>query len=77
MKGKKVGTTSTADREISITRILDAPRDLVWRVWTEPKHTALWWGPKGFTNTIRSMDVQAGRRLGFHHAWPRRRRLSE
>jgi uncharacterized protein YndB with AHSA1/START domain len=51
---------NTADREIATTRILNAPRELVWKVWTDPKHIALWWGPKGFTNTIHKMDVRPG-----------------
>ena len=50
----------TADREIVATRIYGAPRELVWRVWTDPKHIAQWWGPQGFTNTIREMDVRPG-----------------
>lgn len=40
MNERKAGATSAADREISITRIFDAPRNLVWKVWTEPKHIA-------------------------------------
>ncbi len=60
MTKKKAEATSTADREISTTRIFDAPRELVWKVWTEPNHIARWWGPKGFTNTIHTMDVRPG-----------------
>ncbi len=52
--------TSTADREIRITRIFDAPRDLVFRMWTDPEHVIHWWGPKGFTNTFETMDVRPG-----------------
>jgi uncharacterized protein YndB with AHSA1/START domain len=52
--------TSTADREIVISRVLDAPRELVWRAWTEPEHLAQWWGPDGFTSTIQEMDVRVG-----------------
>jgi uncharacterized protein YndB with AHSA1/START domain len=48
------------DREIVITRVLDAPRELVFGAFTEPKHVAEWWGPNGFTNTIHEMDVRAG-----------------
>lgn len=48
------------DKEIFSSRTFDAPRDLVWEVWTNPKHTALWWGPTGFTNTIYEMDVKPG-----------------
>lgn len=53
-------TASTADREIAATRIFDAPRDLVWQAWTDPKHVAQWWGPNGFKNTISEMDVRPG-----------------
>ncbi|HEX8905702.1 MAG TPA: SRPBCC family protein [Longimicrobiaceae bacterium] len=53
-------TSPTADREIVVTRLVDAPRELVWRVWTEPGHIAKWWGPNGFTNTIHEMDVRPG-----------------
>jgi len=53
-------TTSTADREIVETRIFDAPRKLVFKVWTEAEHIAKWWGPDGFTNTIHIMDVRPG-----------------
>jgi uncharacterized protein YndB with AHSA1/START domain len=51
---------NTSDRELLITRILDAPVELVWEVWTSPEHLALWWGPNGFTNTIQEMDLQPG-----------------
>ncbi|MBI5094947.1 MAG: SRPBCC family protein [Candidatus Hydrogenedentes bacterium] len=51
---------STADREIVLTRVLDAPRELVWKAWTDPNHVAQWWGPNGFTNTIHEMDVRPG-----------------
>ena len=49
---------SSARREIITTRVLDAPRELVWKAWTDPKHVAEWWGPNGFTNTIHEMDVR-------------------
>lgn len=48
------------DREIAASRIFDAPRELVWKVWTEPEHIANWWGPKGFTTTTYNMDVKPG-----------------
>lgn len=48
------------DKEIFSSRIFNAPRDLVWKVWTNPEHTAIWWGPKGFTNTIYEMNVKPG-----------------
>jgi uncharacterized protein YndB with AHSA1/START domain len=50
----------TMERGMLIERVVDAPRDLVFDVWTNPKHVALWWGPNGFTNTIEAMDVRPG-----------------
>jgi uncharacterized protein YndB with AHSA1/START domain len=52
-------------RTISATRVLDAPRELVWKVFTDPKHIAQWWGPNGFTNTIDVMDVRPGGEWNF------------
>lgn len=51
---------STADRELRISRLLNAPRELVWKVFTEPDHIKNWWGPNGFTNTIFTMEVKEG-----------------
>jgi uncharacterized protein YndB with AHSA1/START domain len=51
---------STADREIVLTRLVDAPRELVFEVWTKPEHVAQWWGPNGFSTTISEMDVRPG-----------------
>lgn len=54
-----------ADREIVTTRILEAPRDLVWQVWTDPQHIVQWWGPTGFTTTTTAMDVRVGGQWRF------------
>jgi uncharacterized protein YndB with AHSA1/START domain len=54
------GAMLVGDREIAATRIFDAPRDLVWKVWTDPEHVVRWWGPNGFTTTTHSMDVKPG-----------------
>ena len=51
---------STADREIVVTRLIDAPRELVFEAWTDPKHVDKWWGPRGFTSTTSEMDVRPG-----------------
>jgi uncharacterized protein YndB with AHSA1/START domain len=40
------------------TGVFDAPRDLVWEVWTDPKHLAQWWGPNGFTTTTSAFDMK-------------------
>jgi uncharacterized protein YndB with AHSA1/START domain len=46
--------------QLVLTRIFNAPRQLVFQVWTDPKHLAQWWGPRGFTTEIREMDVKPG-----------------
>lgn len=51
---------ATASKELVISRVFNAPIELVWRVWTEPEHIKNWWGPNGFTNTIFQMDVKPG-----------------
>lgn len=51
---------STAGRELVISRLLNAPCELVWEVWTNPEHIKNWWGPNGFTNTISEMNVTPG-----------------
>ncbi len=60
METNHQAASSTADREIAITRILEAPRELVYEVWTNPEHVAQWWGPNGFTNTVHHMEVKVG-----------------
>ena len=54
---------ATTDRELILTRVLDAPRELVFRMWTDPQHVAKWWGPMGFTNPVCEMDVRPGGEL--------------
>ena len=51
---------AASEREIVLSRVFDAPREMVWEAWTDPKQVALWWGPKGFTTTIEEMDVRPG-----------------
>jgi uncharacterized protein YndB with AHSA1/START domain len=50
----------SADRTLVVTRLLDAPRELVFRMWTDPRHAEQWWGPQGFTTTSLDMDVRPG-----------------
>ena len=50
----------TADREISITRVIDAPRELVFEAFTEVRHLSQWWGPNGFTTTTRAFEFRVG-----------------
>ena len=51
---------SVADRTLSITRTFAAPRELVFKVWTQPEHVVRWWGPKGFTTPSSTMEVRPG-----------------
>jgi uncharacterized protein YndB with AHSA1/START domain len=50
----------TAGREIVISRMFDAPRELVFDTWTDPAHVGAWWGPEGFTTTTHAIDVRPG-----------------
>ncbi|SHM90186.1 SRPBCC family protein [Mucilaginibacter sp. OK098] len=52
--------SSTKNRELIISRTLNAPIELVWEAWTNPEHIVNWWGPNGFTNTITKMDINPG-----------------
>jgi uncharacterized protein YndB with AHSA1/START domain len=49
-----------ADRELVITRVFDAPRDLVWKAFTESDHMKHWWGPKGFTTRVHKLELRPG-----------------
>jgi uncharacterized protein YndB with AHSA1/START domain len=52
-------------RSLSMTRIFDAPAELVWKVLTTPEYIKEWWGPDGFTNTILKMEVEEGGKWKF------------
>lgn len=47
-------------REITITRVFDAPLELVWKAWTEPEHFMKWWGPKDYTAPFSEIDLRVG-----------------
>jgi uncharacterized protein YndB with AHSA1/START domain len=47
-------------QELVITRIFDAPRELVWKAWTDPELVKRWWGPKGFTTPVSKIDLRVG-----------------
>ena len=59
-------TKTTDFPEFTISRVLDAPRDLVWKAWTEADHLAQWWGPKGSSIRVIKLDVRPGG--VFHYA---------
>ncbi len=60
-------TTRTPDgiERMVVTRVLDAPRELVWTAWTEPTYVMRWWGPQGFTAPVCRMDFRVGGRSLF------------
>jgi len=66
MTTNKEGT----ERELVITRVFDAPRSLVFEMWTDPKHVARWWGPRGFTNPVCELDVRPGGAIRIHMRGP-------
>lgn len=45
---------------MTVTRVFDAPRELVWKAWTEPKYVMQWWGPQGFSAPVCQMDFRVG-----------------
>jgi uncharacterized protein YndB with AHSA1/START domain len=58
--------TQTKEPVFTISRVFDAPRDLVWETWTDPKHLAHWWGPKG--STVARCDMNLAPGGIFHYA---------
>jgi uncharacterized protein YndB with AHSA1/START domain len=67
-------TQATAEldhsREIVISRTFNAPRHLVWDAWTDPKHVAQWWGPKGFATQVDELDLRVGGTFLLHMRGP-------
>ena len=54
-----------ATRELVITRVFDAPRELVWKAWTDPEHVVRWWGPKNYTSPVCKIDFRVGGKYLF------------
>ncbi|MEA5598186.1 SRPBCC domain-containing protein [Rivularia sp. UHCC 0363] len=65
MMSKNDSTDTQCDREIVITRIFNAPRKLVFEVWTQPEHVVQWWGPKGFTTRVTETDLRPGGKSSY------------
>jgi uncharacterized protein YndB with AHSA1/START domain len=62
--------TASEEQELVLTRVFDAPRELVFKVWTDPKHVAQWWGPRGFTNPVCELDLRPGGAILIHMRGP-------
>jgi uncharacterized protein YndB with AHSA1/START domain len=52
--------SAKADREVAISRVIEAPRELVFEAFTEVRHLSKWWGPEGFTTSTRSFEFRVG-----------------
>jgi len=52
--------TYVGENEIAITRVIDAPRDLVFTAWTKEEYLSKWWGPNGFTSTFQNFEMSPG-----------------
>ena len=63
-------TTGPTEQRLVITRIFDAPRELVFKAWTYPKHLARWWGPNGFDNPVCEIDARPGGAILMHMRGP-------
>lgn len=58
--GNNTAATQPAERVLLIERVFDAPRELVFKCWTEPEHLARWIGPSGFSSTILACELRQG-----------------
>ena len=52
--------TTTKPSTLTLSRVFDAPVELVWNAWTDPKQIAKWWGPKNFTTPFVKLDFRVG-----------------
>ena len=66
VRGREVPAQSAAaDREVVISRVIRAPRELVFEAFTEVRHLSRWWGPEGFTTTTQSFEFRIGGERDF------------
>jgi uncharacterized protein YndB with AHSA1/START domain len=69
-KEKTSAAMESSEWDLVMTRVFDAPRELVFKAWTDTKHVAQWWGPKRFTNPVCEMDVRPGGAIRIHMRAP-------
>jgi uncharacterized protein YndB with AHSA1/START domain len=53
-------STMNETERMTVSRVFDAPRELVWKAWTNPEYVKQWWGPKGFTSPFCKIDFRVG-----------------
>jgi uncharacterized protein YndB with AHSA1/START domain len=59
-RGRDITKQAGDEERLVVTRVFEAPREPVWKVWTEPEYVMQWWGPKGFTAPYCKMDFRVG-----------------
>jgi uncharacterized protein YndB with AHSA1/START domain len=59
-------TKPLSKRDLTISRVFDAPRGRVFKAWIDANHMAQWWGPQGFTNPVCELDVRPGGAIRIH-----------
>jgi uncharacterized protein YndB with AHSA1/START domain len=72
---ERIGSSSPLDsweldREIVLSRVIAAPRELVFKVWTDPQHLPIWFGPEGFKVETREIDIRVGGQWRFVFVGP-------
>ena len=83
---REVKTASGEGNVLAFTRVLNAPRQLVFRIWTQPAHLVRWWGPNDFTLPACEVDFRVGGKYKFcmrapdgsdHWVWGRYQEIVE
>jgi uncharacterized protein YndB with AHSA1/START domain len=69
-EARSSSAASAVREELHLTRIVGAPRALVFRAWTDPKQVVQWWGPRGFTNPVCEWDARPGGAIRIHMRGP-------
>ena len=73
LKGNSISDAADGaeKRDLVITRVFDAPIELVWKAWTDPEYVTRWWGPTGFTSPSCKIDFREGGKFVFHMRAPK------
>jgi uncharacterized protein YndB with AHSA1/START domain len=67
---RSTGMQGPITQELTLTRVFAAPRELVYKAWTDPRLVAEWWGPHGFTNAAVELDLRPGGAFNILMRWP-------